>query len=47
VLSPNWLLEAVADTEIASKEELETLPGMREWQKRLYGEDMARILAMA
>ena len=47
VLAPNWLLEAVADTEIASKEELETLPGMREWQKRLYGDDLARVLAMA
>ena len=47
VLAPNWLLEAVADTTSASKEELETIPGMREWQKRLYGEELAQILAMA
>ena len=47
VLAPNWLLEAVADTESASQEELEAMPGMREWQKQLYGKDLARILAMA
>ena len=47
VLAPNWLLEAVADTESASKEELDNVPGMREWQKRLYGEDLARVLAAA
>ena len=47
VLAPNWLLEAVADTESASQEELEAMPGIREWQKQLYGKDLARILAMA
>jgi ribonuclease D len=47
VLAPNWLLEAVADTESAAKEELETIPGMRDWQKQLYSGEMARILAMA
>jgi ribonuclease D len=47
VLAPNWLLEALADTENGSAEELSIIPGMREWQKRLFGEEMARILATA
>jgi ribonuclease D len=47
VLSPNWLLEAVADTQGPVKEELDSIPGMREWQKRLFGEDLTRILATA
>lgn len=46
VLAPNWLLEAVADTQDGAKEELDAIPGMREWQKRLFGEDLPRILAM-
>lgn len=46
VLAPNWLLETVADTQSASMEELDAIPGMREWQKRLFGEELARILAM-
>jgi ribonuclease D len=46
VLAPNWLLEAVADTQGAAQEELDVIPGMREWQKRLFGEELARILAM-
>lgn len=47
LLAPNWLLEAVADTKGATLEELDAIPGMRAWQKRLFGADMARILAMA
>jgi ribonuclease D len=43
VLAPNWLLEAVADTENASQEELNAIPGMREWQKQLFGGELARI----
>lgn len=46
MLAPNWLLEAVADCGSGIKEELDAIPGMREWQKRLFGEEMARILAM-
>ena len=46
MLAPNWLLEAIADTQGAAKEELDALPGMREWQKRLFGEDLSRILEM-
>ncbi len=46
MLAPNWLLEAIADTQSAAKEELDALPGMREWQKRLFGEDLSHILAM-
>lgn len=44
VLAPNWLLEAVADTRNASPEELEIIPGMREWQKRLFGKELERML---
>lgn len=46
VLAPNWLLEAVADTQSAARDELDAIPGMREWQKQLFGEELARILAM-
>lgn len=45
VLAPNWLLEAIADTQSATPEELDTLPGMREWQKRLFGLDIGLVLA--
>lgn len=46
MLAPNWLLEAVADCGSGVKEELDAIPGMREWQKQLFGEEMVRILAM-
>ena len=46
VLAPNWLLEAVADTESAAIEELNAIAGMREWQKQVFAEDLSRILAM-
>ena len=45
VLAPNWLLEAIADTENATQEEQDGIPGMREWQKQLFGDDLARILS--
>lgn len=46
LLAPNWLLEGVADSESASLEELDAIPGIREWQKRLFSEELARILAV-
>jgi ribonuclease D len=46
VLAPNWLLEAIADTQCATKDELDAIPGMREWQKQLYGAELARIPAL-
>ncbi len=46
VLAPNWLLESVADTQDAAPEELDAIPGMREWQKLLISEDLKRIIAM-
>jgi ribonuclease D len=46
VLAPNWLLEAIADTQCAAKDELDAIPGMREWQKRLYGAELTRIPAL-
>ena len=46
VLAPNWLLEAVADTKSGAEDELEAIAGMRTWQKRLFGAELARIVAM-
>lgn len=46
VLAPNWLLESIADTQCAAQDELDAIPGMREWQKRLYGAELVRITAL-
>ncbi len=45
MLAHNWLLEAVADCQSGARDELDAIQGMREWQKRLFGEEIARILA--
>ena len=45
VLAPNWLLEAVADAHPASAAELDGITGMREWQKRLFGQELLQELA--
>lgn len=45
LLAPNWLLEAVADTRNGLKEEFDAIPGMREWQKQLFGDELSCILA--
>jgi ribonuclease D len=47
VVAPNWLLEAVADACPASEAELDGVAGMREWQKRLYGQELLQELATA
>lgn len=47
VLAPNWLLEAVADANPGEPEELSCIPGMREWQKKLYGHELTAELALA
>ncbi|MDD2364616.1 MAG: HRDC domain-containing protein [Desulfuromonadaceae bacterium] len=47
VLAPNWLLEAIADTANGESRELDSIQGMREWQKQLFGQDMERILKTA
>jgi ribonuclease D len=47
VLAPNWLLEAIADTRNAAPEELDFIPGMREWQKQLFGKELEHILTSA
>lgn len=44
VLAPNWLLEAVAEAHPASAAGLNGIAGMREWQKRLYGEELLHEL---
>jgi len=46
VLAPNWLLEAVAEAYPASAVELDGIAGMREWQKRLYGEELLHELTV-
>ncbi|HEY4743407.1 MAG TPA: HRDC domain-containing protein [Desulfuromonadaceae bacterium] len=45
VVAPNWLLEGIADQENASLHALDGITGMREWQKGLYGEEVAAIAA--
>jgi ribonuclease D len=45
VVAPNWLLEAVADVNPVSAEELSAVAGMRDWQKRLYGHELLQELA--
>jgi ribonuclease D len=46
VVAPNWLLEAVADAHPTSTEELDSIAGMREWQKGLYGHELLQELAV-
>lgn len=43
MMAPNWLLEGIADLDVVSTAALEGLAGMREWQKRLFGEEVAAI----
>lgn len=45
VVAPNWLLEAVADANPVSAGELDSIAGMREWQKQLYGQELLHELA--
>jgi ribonuclease D len=45
VVAPNWLLEAVADSNPVSAAELDGITGMREWQKGLYGQELLQELA--
>lgn len=40
VVAPNWLLESVADAYPVAPDDLNTVAGMREWQKGLYGVDL-------
>lgn len=46
VLAPNWLLESLADAQCRSIEQLDSIPGMREWQKQLFGSDLITTLAL-
>jgi ribonuclease D len=45
LLAPNWILEEIAETDGAVKDELDGIAGMREWQKGLYGAELARLFA--
>lgn len=47
VVAPNWLLEAVADARPVSLAALDTIAGMRGWQKGLYGRDLIAEMATA
>ncbi len=44
VIAPNWLLDGIANANIASVASLGVIAGMREWQKRLYGEEIVSLL---
>lgn len=43
VLAPNWLLESIADANCTSVDELDTISGMRTWQKRAYGLELTQV----
>jgi ribonuclease D len=45
VVAPNWLLEAIADANPVSMPELDGIAGMREWQRKLYGQELLQELA--
>lgn len=47
VTAPNWLLEAIAEANPARVAELDDVPGMREWQKKLFGQELLAELAAA
>lgn len=44
VLAPNWLLEALADAAPGVFSDLDTVAGMREWQKNLFGREMISLV---
>ncbi len=45
VLSPNWMLESLADFTDATCDTLEEVPGMRDWQKQLFGKELIEAVA--
>jgi ribonuclease D len=45
VVAPNWLLEGIADANPADISALDGIAGMRDWQKRLYGQELLSELA--
>jgi len=45
VVAPNWLLESVADAYPLAPDDLNSVAGMRDWQKGLYGRDLLAELA--
>lgn len=47
VTAPNWLLEAIADANPTTVAGLDTIAGMREWQKKLFGLELLAEIAAA
>lgn len=45
VLAPNWLLDELAEKHPASEPALESIAGMRQWQRRLYGVSVIELLS--
>lgn len=45
VLAPNWLLEGIADTDLANIAVFDGIAGMREWQKGSYGKELMAEMA--
>ncbi|NJD39328.1 MAG: ribonuclease D [Geobacter sp.] len=44
LLSPNWLLERIAEQQPETLKQLTEIPGIRRWQLRLWGEEMIETL---
>jgi len=47
VLAPNWLLEAVAEADLCTIEDLNNINGIRTWQKQLYGLEIIEEMTIA
>ena len=47
VIAPNWLLESIAEANPTTGAELDLIPGMREWQKKLFGQELLAEVAAA
>ena len=45
VVAPNWLLELAADVSPACLADFDCITGMREWQKKTYGQELLKVLA--
>ena len=43
VIAPNWLLEIIADVNPVQREDLDSVAGMREWQKTAFGTELLNL----
>ena len=40
IVAPNWLLETIAEANLSSSTDLNSINGIRQWQNQLYGKDI-------